>query len=311
MTTYQFAILDPRNNDASRATNDQIFENPNGVFGIEVTVPALAERCMLGNIDPQHTGGDATRAAIEDALVTTLPPEGSTLATVRADSDSVGGIAVISIRARGESLDPAMDRIRLVAESDKFARGGYPGPKPLPSSSNPWPEGSASAESSRPLAAIAAAVADFRVPIADRVALMEQWLLTGEEPEQYRARVESERLDMIKALETGLIKYDTRNNDCVAVVVSTHRAATMVGYAMAPVVVALNPEFRFQGGEPHVKFTICQFQTGFVNLRTALAELNELEHGWGGSPTIGGSPQGVSSELTLDQVVEVIAKHLV
>lgn len=32
--------------------------------------------------------------------------------------------------------------------------------------------------------------------------------------------------------------------------------------------------------------------------------------GWGGSPTIGGSPQGVSSRLTIDEVVAVVEKYL-
>jgi hypothetical protein len=77
------------------------------------------------------------------------------------------------------------------------------------------------------------------------------------------------------------------------------------------VVIALNPEFRFGQGDPHAKFTICQFTPGFVDLKGALVELNELEKGWGGSPTIGGSPQGVTSELTMDQVVKVVQKHLI
>ena len=45
-------------------------------------------------------------------------------------------------------------------------------------------------------------------------------------------------------------------------------------------------------------------------IKSALAELAALEPGWGGSPTIGGSPQGVSSLLTTEQVVEVVARHL-
>jgi hypothetical protein len=279
-------------------------------MGIEVTVPALAKRCNLGNIDPQHSGGDANRAAIEDALTTELPAEGSTLATVRADPDAVGAMAIFNLRTKGESLESAMERISIVATSDKFARGGYSGPKPLPTRDNPWIEETATAESSRELAAIAAAVMDFKVPLTDRVALMEKWLLTGAEPESYRVSVEKERSDMINALETGQIKHETRSGGKIAVVESTHRAATSVGYSLAPVVVALNPSFRFQGGDPHRKFTICQFAGGFADLKAATTELAALEQGWGGSPTIAGSPQGVNSELTIEQVIEVVAKHL-
>lgn len=310
MTTsvrFVFATLDPRNGHVAIEANDKVFASP--VYGIEVTVPALAKRC-IANIDPQHTGGDASRAAIEDALVAELPPEGTTLATVRADIDAVGAMAIFSIRAKGESLESAMERIGLVAAADKFARGGYSGPKPLPTRDNLWSEESASAESSRSLAAIAAAVMDFKVPLTDRVGTMEKWLLTGEEPKQYRDSVEKERLDMIAALETGKIKYETRSGGKIAVVESTHRAATMVGYSLAPVVVALNPSFKQGPGDAYKKFTICAFEARHADIKSALSELALLEAGWGGSPTIGGSPQGVSSVLTIDQVVEVVTKHL-
>jgi len=304
---YQFATLDPRNIPAAIEANDKIFADP--VYGVEVTVPALAKRCTF-NLDPQHTGGDANRAAIEDALTTELPTDGSTLATVRADLDAIGTMAIFNLRAKGESLKSAMERIEMVATADKFARGGYSGPRPLPTRSNPWDESSATAESSRPLAAIAAAVMDFKVLLTDRVTTMEKWLLTGEEPQQYRTQVEKERLDMITAMETGQIKSETRSDGRIAVVESTHRAATSVGYSLAPVVVALNPSFKQGPGDPNKKFTICAFEAKFADIKSALAELATLEAGWGGSPTIGGSPQGVSSTLTIDQVVEVVAKHL-
>lgn len=304
---YRFETLDPRPIPVAAEANDKVFANP--VYGIEVTVPALAKRCTF-NLDPQHTGGDANRAAIEDALTAELPSEGSTLATIRADLDAIGTMAIFNLRAKGESLESAMDRINMVATADKFARGGYSGPKPLPTRSNPWDESSATAESSRPLAAIAAAVMDFKVPMADRVSTMEQWLFIGDEPSQYRAQVEKERLDMITAMETGQIKSETRSDNRIAVVESTHRAATSVGYSLAPVVVALNPSFKQGPSEPYKKFTICAFEAQFADIKSALAELAMLEAGWGGSPTIGGSPQGISSILTINQVVEVVSRHL-
>lgn len=338
---FKFALFDPRPILAAGEANNLIFAGaPQGVLGIEVTVPALAARCVLGNIDPQHSGGDASRTAIEEAMVATLPvcPSEVTLATIRADLDAVGAMAIFNFRAKGVSLEPAMERIAMVATADKFARGGYTGPKPLPTRDNPWIEEMATAESSRPLAAIAAAIMDFKVPMADRVSMMERWLLTGNEPEQYRAHVEKERLDMITALETGQIiarlarfcsacgaaeppgyghpcpvcNYcePVREESRLAVVVSIHRAATSVGYSLAPVMVALNPALKQGSGEPYRKFTICAFEAKWCDIRAVLTEIATLEAGWGGSPTIGGSPQGVSSVLTIEQVVEVVAKYL-
>lgn len=307
---YAYAILDPRNIPAATAANDKIFENPVGVLGIEVTVPALAKRCLRGNIDPQHLGADPNKAAIEVALDAVLPPDGTTLATIRADLDSVGSMVVLSLRYEGVDMTTSerTARIQMVAESDRFARGGYPGPRPLLSKESPWQDETASAESSRPLATIAVAVADFKIPVEKRVGWMMEWLLAGKEPAGYRDRVEKERTEMIEALERGDIKV--RVDGGVVVVESAHRAATSIGYSQAPVVVALNPAFRFQGGEPHRKFTVCQFESGYVDLKKVAADLSEREVGWGGSPTIVGSPQGQGSNLSIEEVVAVVRRYL-
>lgn len=322
---FKFAVLDPRPIPAAEEANSKVL-GPN-TLGIEVTIPVLAVRCGLGNIDPQHSGGDAGGTAIEwaveEAFEAASQLADATFVTVRADLDSIGAMAVMEIGSIGVNaaaaaagvvspggvyyLPDLMGRVRLVAESDRFARGGWPGPRSLPTKENPWPE----TQSARPLAAIAAAVGDHKVPIAERVAAMQRWLLTGEEPAGYRDRVEAERLEVVRILEQGRIKAEAVADGRIAQVVSTHRAATSIGYALAPIVVALNPEFRFQGGPAHAKFTVCQFTGGFVDLKAAAAELSGREDGWGGSPTIIGSPQGVGSKLALDEVVEVVARHLI
>ncbi|NTW30024.1 MAG: hypothetical protein HGA33_02015 [Candidatus Moranbacteria bacterium] len=224
-------------------------------------------------------------------------------------------MAIFTIRAGGQEPDWDEEnysgfhaRIRLVAAADTFARGNWPGQQPLPTRENPWPV-SGSAEGTRELAAMAAAAADFKVPLARRVGMMTKWLLTGEEPESYRSQVERERLDLIAAIEAGEVKITRLNN--ITAVETTHRAATMVGYLSAPIVVALNPAFRFAGGEPHRKFTVCQYTAGYVDLRAVVAELAAMEAGWGGSPTIIGSPQGVGSILTIDDVVIAVERHCI
>ncbi len=307
---FKFALLDPRPIQTAEEANAKVFAS-GSVLGIEVTVPALGARCVLGNIDPQHTGGDASRAAIEvvaggaDYRVFCDydgGPRTVVLATVRADLDAVGAMAVLSLRAKGESLEePVGERVAAIAASDKFVRGAW-APRLLPSRSDPW------AGEFRQLAAMVAVVSDHKIPIAERVAAVERWLLTGEEPDSYRAQVERERLDLVAALESGVIRAEDRGG--VAVVETTNRSATSVGYSLAPVVVALNPSFKLGGGEPHRKFTVCAYGPQHADIRAALAELSELELGWGGSPTIGGSPQGVSSTLTLEQVTEVVQHHL-
>ena len=104
-------------------------------------------------------------------------------------------------------------------------------------------------------------------------------------------------------------------NNRIATVISSHRFATKLGYEHATVVVAQNPEmpvdFRDPSQGKYNKFTVCRYNAHTpCNLPAALIELQALENGWGGRGDIFGSPQGVSSTLTLDQVVKVVSKHL-
>lgn len=278
------------------------------VLGVEVTIPSLAQRCSLGNIDPQHSGGNAGGAAIEAALMAPLPGEEAVLATVRPDLDSVGAMGVLAIRARGESLEPAMARIQAIAESDTFACGRWPGPRPLIFDGV---EDGAGVEDNSMLAPLAAEVGDFKIPLADRVAKIALWLLTGEEPVGRREAWERERREIAVALETGAIEASVAHDGRVAVVKSAHRAAMPIGYRLAPVVVAMNPSFRMGASDPHLKYTVAQYQLGYVDMKSAMAELANREPGWGGSPTIIGSTQGVGSTLSLEVVVEVVSRHLI
>jgi hypothetical protein len=376
---YRYALLDPRPTPAAQAANDKIFADEisgeedtdeyrcrcTRVVGIEVTVPALAAKCQR-NIDPQHTGGRCDVAAIDLALSMTLPLDGSTLATIRPDLDSVGAMAILELRrsgrlryadrsdlpgvASGWEVDGIecgiMDRIRAVSTADRFARGPWPGPRLLPSRADRWPAVQAGASDTRELAAIAACVADSgkgSLSMADRVAIMALWLQHGEEIpdlERYRSRVERERDEMIAALEEDMIDvrlrdrietwadgsehllssddgvwqdvFDvTRFRSPIAVVTTEHRAATMLGYCLASVIVAENPRFRLGNGPEHRKVTICAWDAAYCDIRAALAELAAIEPGWGGSATIGGSPQGQSTRLPIETIVRIVAQHLV
>jgi hypothetical protein len=301
----KYTILDPRPTDAAKEVNEKIFTS-GPVLGIEVTVPALAAQCSLGNIDPQHTGGNAFSSAIKESLTIEIPAENAVLATVRPDLDSIGAMAIIAMRAEGVEMNlEILSRADKISEFDSFARGDWPGQKPLPTKEEAWPN-----KLEQELAAMNSAIFDHKVGIAERVRTVRTWLETGQEPTEYRTRTEKDRADLIQALSDGRIKADTALDGRIAVVESSHLGALNIGYCLAPVVVALNPALRFQGGEPHRKFTVCQFKTGYVNLQELKEALAQLEPGWGGSPTIIGSPQGVSSTLSVDQVVKVVSNHL-
>lgn len=305
-SVYAFGLLDPRPIPLAKEANEKVFSQAkNGVLGIEMTLPEYLEKCNLGNIDPQHTDGDITKAAIDVAVDMPVPEKDVLMVTVRPDLDALGSMALLNLRQKGLSLnDEVLARVKMISISDTFANGEWEA-KPLPDHNNIW-----AGVKNKELSAISAAVMDFKLPVNDRVKLIEEWLETGKEPSSYRDRVNKDRIDLVEMLERGDITYRTEFDGKVSLVTSTNIAGTSVGYSLSPVTAVTNPTFSFQGNTPIVKHTICQYKLGYVDLPAVLKELNEIEQGWGGSPTIIGSPQGVSSVVTQDKIAEIIGRHL-
>lgn len=297
---FQFVVLDPRPTQAGDQANAAVFQKAR-VLGIEVTVPALAARCDLGNIDPQHTGSNPRLAAIEAAIEAELPPHGSVLATIRPDLDSLGAMALLWLRAEGLPITTGVvGRVTQVAVSDRFAHGQWPGRRPV----------SDEVSKETPLAAIGAAAMDHELSLASRVGLVRNWLTNGSVPDVYAERVRRERDAITRLLAEGSVRVEPRFGGRVVVVEGSYRGALSIGYLQAPVVIARDSTFRFQGGAPHVKYTVAQYARGYVDLVTGVARLVEREEGWGGSPTIIGSPQGTGSALSLDEVLDIVFDRL-
>lgn len=290
MTSYQFATIDPRpfalEGELKKLTD------MGATLGAEVTVPALAAALTEGNIDPQHLGGDVATAAIEAAVTWSLPSTGTTIVTVRPDADAFGTMAVLALREEGVAIDGLLaERVAAIAADDKTSAEWSP---------------SDDLETVTPLQAVKAVCFDHRPSVDERVALVRAYLETGTFPdiEAVSDRIRTERREHLAvASEVQLV-------DGVAVVESTSRFAVTAAYGYSDIVVAVNPAFRFQGGDAHRKVTVCQKRPGLVDLKAVFAALNETEPGWGGSPTIGGSPQGVSSVIPTDEIVEIVANRL-
>lgn len=283
---YTYAAFDPRNISAAIATNDQVFADaPVGVYGVEVTVPALASQCALGNLDPQHTGGQNLAACVA-ALSYPLPPAGATLATVRADADSVLAMAVLELRANGaEGWDVA--KVAVIGNADSAQVG-------------PWRR-----DYTPPVefSQVNAVAMNHRIPLAERVATLIDWLNGSGQLPPARPPVDRSIFDVTLS---GCGRY---------VVVGAEGAAGAgacgEGYRHAPVVIAINNTFQLRGGEPHLKYTIARWNnTVDMDWMGMVEDLNSLETGWGGTSSIVGSPQGVGSTLTLDQVKEILTRHL-
>lgn len=287
---FQYFIIDPR--PANREAMVTAL-TATDVLGIEVTIPGLALLCNQGNIDPQHDGTGRTTTAIEAALTAELPPEGTTLATIRPDLDSIGAMAVLRMRTVADRID--LRRVQLIADADRFANG-------------PWHRGALDeAAINWELRGLGAIVGDFKIPVEYRVHAVITYLQGGDVSTE---AIASAKAEWTKALEASVVSqlYD------LAIVVSPHRFAMEIGYAVAPVVVASNPAMRIAGGEPHLKHTIAQWPgENKVNMAALLRELQGIEDGWGGNVAGGiiGSPQGIASTITTAELAKIVSRYMI
>jgi hypothetical protein len=283
---YRFATIEPRHTDQANQANEAVFAAASGVYGIEVTVPALAIRCGLGNLDPQHTEG-SNMAACVAALECELPPDGATLVTVRPDADSVTAMAVIAMRALGQGGAIRRDRVATIGTADSAPAG-------------PWVR-----DYSPPadFAAVNAVAMNHRIPLEKRISTITDWL-AGFGGLPLVAPSDHSAVD-VQVSPCG--RYAIARADGPA-----GRGAMSAGYRVAPVVIGVNEAFSMRGEQPHRKYTIARWNATHVPMDWAgmIAELQALEPGWGGSTSICGSPQGVGSTLALDQVTAVVERHL-
>ena len=294
--------------DLGVAGRDAAADGP-PILGVEVTDAELAALCTLGNIDPQHgpnTGPSQPCAALA-ALSHPLPPPGARLATVRPDLDSICAMALLDMRARGIAIDAAVaERVRRIDRVDGFRMGPWPGPRPLPETAEDILADGGSAD----LGAVAAAGTDRHRSLAERIALAAAWLQTGTPPASYADAATSHARRLADSLRRGHTKVDRTAFQEVATVVSREPNALGLGYRLAPVVVALNPDFRFANGKAGRKFTVARYAPRHANLDAAATELARYESGWGGQAGIKGSPQDRGSELALDKVVAIVGAAL-
>lgn len=242
----------------------------------------------------------ATPTAVEQALACTLPVDGAVIATIRPDADSVGAMAVLANRGSNRRCDKRL--VAAIAAVDKHG--------PL----------AVGFEDLRPLTvAIARKAAAAKVPLTERVVWVAD-LLAGDSASHSEEIAELNRAreeEFAQALRCSAVELVASGK--VAVVESTHRFATEIGYQRgAPIVVAYNPrmpvDFRDPAKGTYRKFTVCRYNE-FVpfDLTMIRDELNALETArcddgltWGGQMNIIGSPQGRSSTLTKEEVVGIV-----
>lgn len=308
LEAFSYGVLDPRPGACKH--NLQLLGKR--TLGIEVTIPEFARRCGLGNIDPQHGGGNGIGSpavtAIEACLSAPLPPAHAMLVTVRPDLDAFGSMALLALRRAGVPVGPAMKaRIGRAADADRFDHGPWPGSRPLPGTCEEY---FAAMNLDASLAALAGAMAARRRPARQRVGIAARWLETGAEPAGYRQHVAANAGTVIAGLRSGAIVVESKAGGRVATVISRLLNTLRLGYCLAPVVVALHP------GDPAAdppalrRIVLAQYVPGHADFGAICADLASLEQGWGGSATILGSPQGRPCRLERETVLDAVVRHL-
>ncbi len=333
----EFLLVDSRNLVKEVETLNNLKSQGKIIFGIEVTIPELVKVCDV-NLDPQHGHSkygtaplplvlgpgafDNTKSAIEVAnSMSSIRHDLSrklVVITNRADLDSIGTMAVLSGICQGYGLLPSNDRIKQISDANLFVSGKSEWkPKPLPTRDTPWTDG-VGIEDNLELSALSAMVQDNKLSIDDRVYYMAMWLLGGKTAIwtqfiKYYDLVAKDRLAIIDAIESGDIQINRLSNQVVHVR-STHRAGTLLGYCIAPIVIAENPQWKFGKDENAVigtKFTVCQWGK-LLDLKRIADKLNEYQQGWGGNFEAGilGSPQNESAHAQLVDLQYLIESQL-
>ena len=301
----------------------QLLEQSAPVVGIEFTLPKLAY-LLTANIDGQHntTGG---QAAITLALTCEIPPHTATYAVVRPDCDALGAIAVLEMRRtllleQGDDTvsDEVLARVNWIAQRDAFQFGTWPGTRDV----------AEIATDERFLwAALTSLCMNTKERLPQRVDLIREWVEFGDCAGLTEALTKVQKDHAIALADYSIVAQES----CIVAINAHYFGATDIAYCYAPVAVLANDKFVHPKVEgTYLKYTVCQFQPGkYVDLIGIAEALNELEDDsvgvwiinalgerefvkalWGGSPGIIGSPQGVSSSLSIEQVLAVVKSHL-
>ena len=265
-------------------------------LGIEITVPSLAAKCGLGNIDHHRDGDDYnTPSACEQALEWEYLD--CQVVGVLADADTLTAMAVLlakvfQVESDADSSEYKVDK-ELVTKIGLIDRKGLAhNPELLFDNRVKY---------------IRAIAAQRNMEVTTQVYNIMLVLVGKKLTEEDLKLIEAEELKLIDAEKASKV---TKLDDFV-IVESSHMMATQIGYKYGDVLICINDkfpkDFKDLSKGTYRKITLCK-RDEYVPYNINFSKLNELESGWGGRPTIGGSPQGVDSKLTIDQILSCIDK---
>lgn len=309
MTEFMYinpAMKNPKTGESVRdqetAKLEALKSKGNKIVGLEMTVADLAGICDK-NIDPQHTEGKAdeccAKAVAENAekLLAEYKGQDVVFVTNRVDLDSVAAYVIADRYLQGQPVE-YNDNLTQINDHDAHLGAKWEGPKPIEQAFNP----------DNKTEALASSIKVFMVT-PKNIEDVKNFIDTGNVEESIMNNYRAVQNGIIDRVKSGEIKTEVVGG--VAYVETTLPCATNVGYSMAPVVVAVNPAMKLgPQGEPFRKVSICQHETGYADLNAIAEKLNEMDSGWGGSPTFKGSKQGESCNISLSDIKKIVYTNL-
>lgn len=248
------------------------------IIGLEMTDPDLAAFCDK-NIDPQHTDGDSNKCCAK-LIAEKAPellgwfkskdPDKVIFVTDRFDVDSVAAFVLADRYLRGKKIG-LNENIEAINAHDTAAKEPWQGPK-----ADRIEEAVETAfDPNSKTGALASSIKVFELTDTN-ITDVKNFIDTGNVDEAVMARfrkLQQMVIDKVKSKE-----IITEPHTGYIYVNSKEKAATDVGYSMAPVVVAENPVMPTKDGYTYRKISICQhFEGGYIDLTKAFFELNKKE----------------------------------
>lgn len=261
-------------------------------FGVEITEPKLLKPGQP-NLDHHVATGTADRvSAIEQALAlpeSKLPKPGATLGTVKPDSDSIGGMAVLCARLEGKGVDSEL--VSCIGKRDRglMPPGAEPAKYQDAMNATSWFSGQG------------------RYELARRVELVKK-VLTGEIEPQILAKlshtVEQRRATTRKRDESRVeITPDPTNK--IALVQCPSNAlinARNMGLEAADVTVVQ------RRGSNHLQVLTRAGSEAERYMPRAMNRLEAIDPGWRGRPQFMLNP--LDGKLNMNEVASVISPYI-
>lgn len=250
------------------------------IIGLEMTEPELAALCDR-NIDPQHTDKREDQSCAKEIAEHAPAQLGwfkakdldkVVFVTNRVDVDSVAAFVLADRYLKGEKIS-YNDNVEAINTHDTAA--GNVWQKPEGKTDEDRLQKAFDPESKTK--ALAASIQVFKVT-PDNIKNVADFIDTGMVDDDIMASFRASQQAIIAKVKTKEIKVESLEGSGYVTVTSTERAATDVGYAFTPVVIAENPAMRAPDGHTYHKVSICQHaEGGYIDLTPVSIALNKIE----------------------------------